>query len=65
MKGTPVELQDDDLKRFEATGAAPLPDTPDRRYIEHKGARIWYARYGSGNPVILLHGGLGHTSPRR
>lgn len=29
--------------------------------MEHDGARIWYASYGSGPAVILLHGGLGHS----
>ncbi len=52
---------DDDLTGFEAEGAAPLPDTNDQGYIEHDGARIWYAAYGTGMPVILLHGGLGHS----
>ena len=56
-----MELYDDDLSRFEADGAAPLPATHDHAYIEHDGARIWYATYGSGPPVILLHGGLGHS----
>ena len=56
-----MDLCDDDLIRFEAEGAAPLPDTNDQSYIEHDGARIWYASYGSGAPVILLHGGLGHS----
>ena len=32
-----------------------------RDYVEHEGARIWYATYGSGSPVVLLHGGLGHS----
>lgn len=52
---------DDDLQHFEAHGAAPLPITDDQGYVEHDGARIWYATYGSGPPVILLHGGLGHS----
>ncbi len=52
---------DDELKHFEAHGAAPLPDTDDQGYVEHDGARIWYAAHGSGPPVILLHGGLGHS----
>ena len=52
---------DDDLSRFAAEGAAPLPVTNDQGYVEHDGARIWYAAYGSGPPVILLHGGLGHS----
>jgi pimeloyl-ACP methyl ester carboxylesterase len=56
-----MEIYDDELIRFEAEGAAPLPDTNDQGYIEHDGARIWYAAYGSGSPVILLHGGLGNS----
>src|SRR6266545_4411197 len=57
-----MEPYDDDLSRFEADGAAPLPVTHDHGYVECDGARIWYATYGSGLPVILLHGGLGHRS---
>src|SRR5215212_5912754 len=56
-----MEIQDDDLARFEEEGAAPLPDTNDQGYVEHDGAQIWYAAYGTGSPVILLHGGLGHS----
>ena len=56
-----METYDDDLSRFEADGAAPLPVTEDQSYVEHDGARIWYAMSGSGPPVILLHGGLGHS----
>jgi pimeloyl-ACP methyl ester carboxylesterase len=52
---------DDDLQRFEAHGAAALPATSDQGYVDHDGASIWYAAYGSGCPVILLHGGLGHS----
>lgn len=55
-----MQSHDDDLRQFEAEGAAPLPPTDDQGYIEHDGARIWYASYGSGAPVILLHGGFGH-----
>ena len=55
-----METYDDDLIRFETEGAAPLPVADDQGYVEHDGARIWYAAYGSGFPVILLHGGLGH-----
>jgi len=54
-------IHDDDLLRFEAQGAAPLPTASDQGYVDHDGARIWYATYGSGPPVILLHGGLGHS----
>jgi pimeloyl-ACP methyl ester carboxylesterase len=56
-----VEVYDDELRKFETDGAAPLPVTNDQGYVEHEGARIWYATYGSGSPVILLHGGLGHS----
>jgi pimeloyl-ACP methyl ester carboxylesterase len=55
-----MEAYDDDLRKFEADGAAPLPVTEDQGYVEHDGARIWYTAYGAGSPVILLHGGLGH-----
>jgi pimeloyl-ACP methyl ester carboxylesterase len=56
-----MEAHDDDLSRFEADGAAPLPATQDQGYVEHEGARIWYAAYGAGPAVILLHGGLGNS----
>ncbi|MBD2869105.1 alpha/beta fold hydrolase [Paenibacillus arenilitoris] len=56
-----METYDDDLYKFEAEGAAPLPDKMDQGWLERDGARIWYATYGSGPAVILLHGGLGHS----
>lgn len=56
-----MEFSDTELIRFESEGAAPLPETGDQGYVEHDGARIWYSAYGSGLPVILLHGGLGHS----
>jgi len=56
-----MSINDDDLIRFEAEGAEPLPFTNEQGYVENEGARIWYAAYGSGAPVILLHGGLGHS----
>lgn len=56
-----MEQHDDELIRFAAEGAAPLPGAGDQGYVEHDGARIWYAAYGSGPAVILLHGGLGHS----
>jgi pimeloyl-ACP methyl ester carboxylesterase len=54
-------MHDDELNQFEAEGAAPLPVTNDQGYVENEGARIWYSSYGSGAPVILLHGGLGNS----
>ncbi len=56
-----MDLRDDDLTRFAEHGAA-LPLVADREErVEHDGALIWYASYGSGPAVILLHGGLGHS----
>jgi len=56
-----VETYDDDLSTFAAEGALALPIATAEGYVEHDGARIWYATYGYGAPVILLHGGLGHS----
>jgi pimeloyl-ACP methyl ester carboxylesterase len=56
-----MESFDDDLKNFKAHGAAPLPASECEGYVDHDGARIWYATYGTGSPVVLLHGGLGHS----
>ena len=52
IQGDQMEAYDDDLSRFEADGAAPLPVTNDQGYVAHDGAQIWYATYGSGSPVI-------------
>ncbi|MBW9112212.1 alpha/beta hydrolase [Rhizobium cauense] len=52
---------DDDLVTFEAKGAAPLPEAGREGFVENDGASIWYATYGSGPAVILLHGGLGNA----
>ena len=56
-----MEPRDDDLENFAAQGPAPLPAASEQGYVDNDGARIWYATYGSGPPVILLHGGLGHS----
>lgn len=56
-----MKSYDDDLTNFEAHGAAALPMADDEGCIDHDGARIWYATYGSGSPIVLLHGGLGHS----
>lgn len=57
-------LHDDDLFRFEAEGPPPLParDGDDTEgFVENDGTRVWYASYGRGAPVVLLHGGLGNA----
>ena len=52
---------DDDLTRFEREGAPPLPAGGDQGVLEHDGARIWYGSYGSGPPVVLLHGAFDNS----
>lgn len=56
-----MEVYDDDLVKFEADGAVPLLNTNEQGSVENNGARLWYASYGAGLPVILLHGGLGNS----
>ncbi|NUS71669.1 MAG: alpha/beta hydrolase [Ensifer adhaerens] len=56
-----MEHSDDNLAAFGEHGATPLPAATVEGHVERDGARIWYATYGSGEPVILLHGGLGHS----
>jgi pimeloyl-ACP methyl ester carboxylesterase len=51
---------DDDLTHLEAHNTPALPPHAGA-YVETDGARVWYAPYGSGPPVILLHGGLGNA----
>lgn len=53
-------FHDDDLRRFAAEGAPALPEAATEGVVEREGARIWYATFGAGVPVVLLHGGLGH-----
>ncbi|MCB9135615.1 MAG: alpha/beta hydrolase, partial [Anaerolineales bacterium] len=52
---------DDDLAQFETEGVALPDDALSQGYVENDGAKIWYAAFGKGEPVILLHGGLGHS----
>ncbi|MDE1176319.1 MAG: alpha/beta hydrolase [Edaphobacter sp.] len=54
-------FRDDNLIVFEADGAPELAAAEKSGFVEHDNARIWYSTYGSGLPVILLHGGLGHS----
>ncbi|WP_109477314.1 alpha/beta hydrolase [Paraburkholderia sp. C35] len=52
---------DDELKYFALHGATPLPDAQESGFVDHAGARIAWSAYGIGDPVVLLHGGLGHS----
>ena len=56
-----MDTNDDDLERFAAHGAPPLPASAEAGHVEHDGARIWFATVGAGPPVVLLHGGFGHS----
>lgn len=55
-----MDFRDDELVRFEAEGASPLPSDGIESFVEHDGARIHYVSYGKGEAVILLHGGMGN-----
>ena len=50
---------DDDLVQFAAAGPPVLPEGGE--YLDHDGARIWFASYGTGPAVVLLHGGMGNA----
>ena len=41
---------------------APTPKPVRAGYAPVNGVQLWYAEYGSGPPLILLHGGLGNSS---
>ncbi len=56
-----MQFRDDDLTHFASDGAPTLPLADREGHVAHDGARIWHASYGEGPPVILLHGGLGHS----
>lgn len=54
------DFRDDDLTHLEAHGIPPLPAPSASGFADNDNARIWYASFGSGPPVVLLHGGLGN-----
>jgi len=39
-----------------------MPKADDQGSVEVAGAQIFYTIYGKGNPVVLLHGGLGNSA---
>lgn len=48
------------LPGLPSNGPAPLPAPNIEGHVGFEGARIWYAAFGSGPPVIMLHGALGN-----
>lgn len=56
-----MAFADDDLSYLAEHGLPPLPAAAESGTVENNGARIWYARFGHGPAVILLHGGLGNA----
>ncbi len=39
-----------------------LPEPARSGFVEANGARLWYAEFGAGAPVIMLHGGLANSN---
>jgi pimeloyl-ACP methyl ester carboxylesterase len=39
----------------------PMPAATESGYAPVNGIQMYYAVYGSGQPVLLIHGGLGHA----
>lgn len=40
---------------------APPPAPAEQGQVEVGGAKLWWASYGAGDPVVLLHGGAGNS----
>jgi len=55
-------VRDDDLIQFAASGPTGLPTANKSGTVEISGARIWYASFGQGPAVVLLHGGMGNAT---
>lgn len=54
-------LRDDDLTHLAVHGVPALCTPIASGYANNENARIWYASFGAGPPVVLLHGGLGNS----
>lgn len=40
---------------------APMPAAAETGYAKVNGIEMYYATFGAGDPVLLIHGGLGHA----
>ena len=56
-----MSFTDDTLEIFARDGTPPLPPAGMSGFVNNSGASIWFASFGDGPAVILLHGGLGHS----
>ncbi len=41
--------------------APPMPQAVESGYAPVNGIEMYYAVYGAGDPILLIHGGLGHA----
>lgn len=53
-------FQDDGLEIFAADGPPALP--AGGNILERDGAAVWFASFGEGPAVLLLHGGMGNSN---
>jgi pimeloyl-ACP methyl ester carboxylesterase len=53
--------RDDELTIFDIEGPPPLPPAASRDFVDVDGASIWFASFGHGPAVVLLHGGMGNA----
>ena len=44
---------------------APMPKADESGYAPVNGIEMYYAVFGKGDPVLLIHGGLGHADMGR
>jgi len=40
---------------------APMPKSVESGYADVNGIQMYYAVFGAGDPILLIHGGLGHA----